>query len=530
MLGALSVLFGLFNWTLASWTIPVHIVTVPVPMSFAQAPVDFTDSIMPVPVAPTTASVSPSAACAGQSVVTLSASGGAIGTYTWYADGCGGSPIGTGPLLNIPGPTTATTYYVRMEGSCGNTTCASNTLDITTTATAPTGATADINPACPGQSVTLSAIDGTGGAYTWYAGDCGGGAPIGTGSPITITAPSTPTTYYVRMESSCGTTTCAQVTLDVVTSLTPPSAATACPNPAAPGQSVGLLATGGAGGEYVWYAGGCGNASRIGKGSPLVITAPSSPTTYYVRTEGVCGGSQSVSPCASVTVTVGPTVTTPIMTCPPDAVVNCGDSTDPSATGTPTVTDLCDPSPVVTHTDSPGALNCLASGVDHTILRDWTVTDRFGNTRTCSQVIYVLKTPANIVIKPGSCPKAFNLKQNGVVPVAIAGTLAIDATKIDPASVRISRADCVGASVAPLRSVITDVATPYSGAACGCNTLLGDGVRDLLVHFSSQAMVSGLQLADVTPGVPVPLVVTGMLSNGCHFVGSDCIVFRPGGR
>jgi hypothetical protein len=526
-----GLLAGLIGFDIPIVHIPVHILTLPIDMPFVPAAVDFNDSIMPVPVDPTTASVSPSAACAGQSSVTLSAFGGSIGTYTWYAGGCGsGSPIGTGPLLNIPGPTSATTYYVRMEGSCGNTTCASTTLNITDTATAPTGATADINPACPGRSVTLSAVGGTGGTYTWYVGGCGSGAPIDTGSPITITAPSTPTMYYVRMEGDCGTTTCAQVTLDIVTSATPPSVATACPNPAAPGQSVGLMANGGAGGTYVWYAGGCGNGSRIGTGSPLVITAPGSPTTYYVRTEGACGGSPSVSSCASVTVNVDSTVSTPTITCPPDATVNCGDSTDPPATGTPTVTDLCDPSPVVTYTDSTGAAGCLASPVHQIILRLWTVTDRFGNSRSCTQHILVLKTQAKIDIKPGSCPNGFNPKQMGVVPVSIVGTPAIDATKIDPASVRISRADCVGASVAPLRSVITDVATPYSGAACGCNTLLGDGVRDLLVQFSSQAMVSGLQLADVTPGVPVPLVVTGMLSNGCHFVGSDCIVFRPGGR
>ena len=259
------------------------------------------------PTPPSSATASPNPACAGQAV-TLTASGGSNGTYTWYASACGsGSPIGSGSSIQVTAPSSATTYYVRMEGSCGNSTCASVTLSIASSATPPSGITASPNPACPGQAVTLTASGGSGGTYMWYASSCGSGSSIGTGASLPITAPSSATTYYVRMEGSCGNSTCASVTLNIASSATPPSGATASPNPACPGQAVTLTASGGSGGTYTWYAGGCGSDSPIGTGASLPITAPSSATTYYVRMEGSCGNST----CASVSLSVASSATPP---------------------------------------------------------------------------------------------------------------------------------------------------------------------------------------------------------------------------
>lgn len=42
---------------------------------------------------------------------------------------------------------------------------------------------------------------GTGATLTWYTGACGSGTAIGTGSPLTIAAPSQTTTYYARWEN-----------------------------------------------------------------------------------------------------------------------------------------------------------------------------------------------------------------------------------------------------------------------------------------------------------------------------------------
>ena len=67
-------------------------------------------------------------------VVTLSINGGSLGTnanWVWYRDACGGTSIGTGPTL-VVNPADTTTYFVRAEGDCNNTTCASLTINAAT--------------------------------------------------------------------------------------------------------------------------------------------------------------------------------------------------------------------------------------------------------------------------------------------------------------------------------------------------------------------------------------------------------------
>jgi probable HAF family extracellular repeat protein len=77
--------------------------------------------------------------------------------------------------------------------------------------------------------------------------------------------------------------------------------------------------------------------------------------------------------------------TPPVITCPADKVLACGDSTDPSNTGTATATDNCD-QPVITFSDSSED-NC-PNNPSH-ITRTWTATDSSGNASTCVQNIYV---------------------------------------------------------------------------------------------------------------------------------------------
>jgi len=81
-----------------------------------------------------TASTSPTGATAVSPTICINGStsigvvGGSLGSgasWKWYAGGCGsGSSIGTGTSINVA-PTTTTTYYVRAEGDCGNSNCAS---------------------------------------------------------------------------------------------------------------------------------------------------------------------------------------------------------------------------------------------------------------------------------------------------------------------------------------------------------------------------------------------------------------------
>lgn len=114
--------------------------------------------------------------CAGNSV-SLSVVGGNLGTsasWKWYEGGCGvGASIGSGASINSSALTTPGVYvfYVRAEGACGTTTCAS--VSVTVSSASPLGSIA-IPPltapvvGCVGGTATISctAVAGATG-YSW---------------------------------------------------------------------------------------------------------------------------------------------------------------------------------------------------------------------------------------------------------------------------------------------------------------------------------------------------------------------------
>jgi hypothetical protein len=285
--------------------------------------------------APTGASATQSSICTGGST-NISITGGSLGTnasWKWYIGGCGtGSSIGTGASINVS-PTQTTTYYVRAEGDCGTTSCASVTVTVKNPSANPTGASAVSNVLCLGQSTDLSVTGGslgTNASWKWYAGGCGNGAPIGTGPSITVT-PSTTTTYYVRAEGDCNNTTCASVVVTVKTLSTAPTAASATQSTICSGSSTNLSVIGGSLGtnaSWKWYIGGCGSGSAIGTGASISVS-PTQTTTYYVRAEGDCGPTA----CASVTVTVKNPSTNPTGASAVSAILCIGQSTNLSVTG-----------------------------------------------------------------------------------------------------------------------------------------------------------------------------------------------------
>jgi len=108
-------------------------------------------------------------------------------------------------------------------------------------------------------------------------------------------------------------------------------------------------------------------------------------------------------------------------------------------------------------------------------------------------------------IKPGSCPNPVNVKSRGVLPVAILGTSGFDVTKIDPASIRL-----VG--VAPIRSSLEDVSTPFDSEVTSCEdcTESGpDGYMDLTLKFRTQEIVAAL--GEVNDEECLVLQITGNL-------------------
>ena len=133
-------------------------------------------------------------------------------------------------------------------------------------------------------------------------------------------------------------------------------------------------------------------------------------------------------------------------------------------------------------------------------------------------------TPVFVDIKPGSCPNSFNVKNNGVLPVAVLGTMDFDVTTIDPGTIRLTR-EPVDCFVQPIRWSCEDVATPFEGELCDCHDLNGDGYMDLTLKFDTQELVSCLALEELA-GETIPLTLTGNLkeeAGGTPITGEDCV-------
>jgi len=84
----------------------------------------------------------------------------------------------------------------------------------------------------------------------------------------------------------------------------------------------------------------------------------------------------------------------PQITRPADLTVECGESTDPEATGWVTATDETDPNPIITFSDSITSDYCPQESV---MVRTWTATDETGKSSSCDQVITVADTTAPVI-------------------------------------------------------------------------------------------------------------------------------------
>ncbi|MES2836105.1 MAG: M43 family zinc metalloprotease [Bacteroidota bacterium] len=247
--------------------------------------------------------------CSG-STTTLTLSGGSAGTGAtaqWFSGSCGGTAAGTGNSISVS-PTSTTTYYLRYSGTCNTTACASVVVTVNTLSTAPSGITGTTT-ICNGGSTTLTrsgGTAGTGATATWYSSSCGG-TLVGTGNSVLV-SPTVTTTYYVRYEGTCNTTTCASVVVTVNTLSTAPSGITGTTTICAGGTTT-LTITGGSAGTGAtafWYTASCGGGTLVGTGNSVVVS-PASTTSYFVRYEGTCNNTT----CASTSVTVNTLSTAP---------------------------------------------------------------------------------------------------------------------------------------------------------------------------------------------------------------------------
>jgi hypothetical protein len=156
-------------------------------------------------VAPTAANATATSLCT-PGTVTLSVVGGSLGsgsTWRWYSGSCGGTLVGTGATLNVTVNTT-TTYFVRAEGPCNNTACASVTVAVNVQPTISIAA-APRTALLPGQTTTLTATvtPAAGNTYIWYKN--GIVVPGAAGSSLTVNIDGIGT-YTARVTTAAGCT------------------------------------------------------------------------------------------------------------------------------------------------------------------------------------------------------------------------------------------------------------------------------------------------------------------------------------
>ena len=257
---------------------------------------------------PTAINAAPTASiCPGGGPVNLSVLGGSLGAgadWQWYSGTCGGTSSGSGLSISVS-PAVTTTYYARAEGTCGTTNCASLTVVVESLSTAATGIAANDSSVCPGDAVNLSVVGGvlgTSSDWQWYGSACGL-IPLGSGFSVVVN-PVVTSTYYLRAEGNCDTSSCVSLTINVENIAAAADSATVTIDNICPGDTSQLVAHSaavlGAGYTWVWYTGACG-AVPVGISDTLDVM-PTSTMTYYLRAVGTCGFSN----CETTTLTVLP--------------------------------------------------------------------------------------------------------------------------------------------------------------------------------------------------------------------------------
>jgi hypothetical protein len=136
-------------------------------------------------------------------------------SWKWYAGYCGKNAVNSSVK-----PDSTTTYYVRAEGSCRDTSsCVTVTVVVTNNMSiAPSSVVASPDTICSGHSTTLSMVGGvlgTGAIWKWYSdGNCSTLLDSEGVSSILV-SPASTTTYSVKADGKCGSTVCKTITVMV---------------------------------------------------------------------------------------------------------------------------------------------------------------------------------------------------------------------------------------------------------------------------------------------------------------------------
>lgn len=140
--------------------------------------------------------------------------GGSGGTFSWHEGSCDGTQVGTGNNLSVA-PQSTTTYYGKWTTpGCGESTCESITVNVTSAPGGPSSVSAANPELCMDETTTLSYTGGNGETFIWYADECAS-IPIGTGNNLEV-SPIETTTYFGRWVDSDCVSLCESTTINVI--------------------------------------------------------------------------------------------------------------------------------------------------------------------------------------------------------------------------------------------------------------------------------------------------------------------------
>lgn len=349
--------------------------------------------VLPLPIVPDSAYADTASFCYGTiTSISLHAAGGRGDVLRWYKNSCNGPIVGLTPDITLAAPTDSTWYYARWFNACGVSDCDSVLIAVQPQPLPPDSVAVDTNYYCATtiSNITLEAFGGIGDTIQWFTDGCGL-TPLMTGNPITITAPDSTTTYYLRYKNKCNVSLCTSFEVVVIPQPVKPDTLFSDQNDFCTGQvgAILLTAQGGVGSSVRWFKDSC-TGEDLGVGNPLLINAPTDSTFYFARWENACGESE----CTRMRVDVYPNPGT-IDTLEANPPVAC------SLTGTVTLTAVGNFTPldtIIWFQDSCngtvlGKTNPLTISTPDSTTTYYAAVANRCDTTACSSVTLLIDTP-----------------------------------------------------------------------------------------------------------------------------------------
>ena len=253
-------------------------------------------NVVVLPLTPPGVSPSNSSICSGSSITLTASTGGANGTFNWYADQSGADLLFVGSQFNTGALASSTSYWV--SETAGD--CETGLVQVNVSVSPIVNPTVTSPSTCVGASAIVEATSGgANGVFHWY-NDASGANLLYIGNPYITPPLFANSSFWVKEVSGNCESGLVQANINTV--------ATGISNPSVTspsicvGSSASVLASsGGANGQFYWYDNAAGT-NLIFIGNPYTTPILTSNESYWVRE--VAGDCVSALVQANVTTNV----------------------------------------------------------------------------------------------------------------------------------------------------------------------------------------------------------------------------------